>query len=146
MPITGGLSPQEYQERLSSLVQELRQEQESLNRENNEIDMLLRQTQGEVEKLGQRELSVTNRVRDMELNLDNYSRQDMKNIYTTAQEMQLRIFMMRTQVDQLQSRKQAIKTRQANIAHIIEVLNQSPEGFAPSRPGASLHRADTLGR
>lgn len=146
MPITSGLSPQEYQERLTSLIQELRQEQEGLNRENNELDMLLRQTQGEVEKLSQRELSVTNRVRDMELNLDNYSRQDMKNIYTTAQEMQLRIFMMRTQVDQLQSRKQAIKTRQGNIAHIIEILNQTPEGFAPSRPGAPLHRADSLGR
>ena len=144
------ISPQEFQERLTSLIQELRQEQESLNRESNEIDGLLRTTQTEVEKLGQRDLAISNRIRDMELNLDNYSRQDMKAIYTTGHEIQMRLFMMRTQVDQLQSRKQAIKTRQGVVAHIIEVLSQMPEGFVPSRATTATAnpaaRADAAGR
>jgi two-component system sensor histidine kinase DegS len=107
--------------------------------------MLLRQTQTEVEKLGQRELQMSNRIRDMELNLDNYSRQDMKAIYNGAQETQMRLFMMRSQVDQLQARKQAIKTRQAAIAHTQDILNLMPDGFAPVRPGAAA-RADSAGR
>jgi predicted nucleic acid-binding Zn-ribbon protein len=73
---TGQMSPAEFQERLNALTQELRQELEALNRENTEVDLLLRQVQGEVDKLGQREAAIKSRVRDMELNLDNYTRQD----------------------------------------------------------------------
>ncbi len=143
------VNPQEYQDRLTTLTQELRQEQESLSRENNELDSLVRGTTGEVEKLSQRELSVTNRIRDMELNLDNYSRQDMKSVYTTGHEIQMRLFMMRSQMDQLQSRKATIKTRQAAIAHTLEILSQAPEGFIPGRPSTSTNlaaRADSVGR
>ena len=75
--------------------------------------MLLRQTNGEVEKLAQRELGMTNRVRDMELNLDNYSRTDMKTIYNSAHEIQMRLFMMRAQVEQLEAKRNSMKTAAA---------------------------------
>src|SRR5689334_25356865 len=106
---SGQISPAEFQEQLNSLGQELRQEQEAVSRENSEVDLLLRQVQGEVDKLGQREVSINSRVRDMELNLDNYTRQDMKTIYNTAHETSMRQFMMRGQIEQLQAKKQADK-------------------------------------
>ena len=64
----------EFREKVSQLLADLRVESEALGRELTEIEMLLRQSNGEVEKLANRELNITNRVRDMELNLDNYSR------------------------------------------------------------------------
>ncbi|HUS15454.1 MAG TPA: ATP-binding protein [Chloroflexia bacterium] len=144
---SGAVSPAEYQERLNQLTSELRQEQEALSRENNELDGLLRQVQTEIDKLGQREGSIKSRVRDMEINLDNYTRQDMKTIYNNAHENEMRLFMMRGQVEQLQAKKQSIRALMNRVQRTLETLTQMPEGFAPggsSRVHAA--RADSLGR
>ena len=144
---TGQMSPAEFQERINSLNQELRQELEALNRENTEVDLLLRQVQGEVDKLGQREGAIRSRVRDMELNLDNYTRQDMKTIYNNAHEHDMRLFMMRGQIEQLQAKKQATKALMSRVQRTLEVLTQTPEGFAPGgNSRANATRADALGR
>src|SRR4051794_30922057 len=97
------ISPADYQEKLNSLVGQYRQEMEALNRENNELDLLMRQVQGEVEKLQGRETTLKSRVRDMELNLENYTPQDMTNLYGSAHENEMRLFMMRSQVEQVQA-------------------------------------------
>ena len=62
----------EFRDKVTQLLADLRVESEALGRELTEIEMLLRQSNAEVEKLANRELNITNRVRDMELNLDNY--------------------------------------------------------------------------
>jgi two-component system sensor histidine kinase DegS len=144
---TGQVSPADFQERVSVLVQELRQEQEALSRENSEVDMLLRQVQGEIDKLGQRDSSISSRVRDMELNLDNYTRQDMKTIYNSAHEITMRLFVLRGQIEQLQAKKQATKTLMGRIQRTLDTLTQIPEGFAPGGSSRmSAARADSLGR
>jgi two-component system sensor histidine kinase DegS len=91
--------------------------------------MLLRQTNGEVEKLANREMGMTNRVRDMELNLDNYSRTDMKTIYNSAHEIQMRLFMMRAQVEQLEAKRNNMKTLQQRIQKVMSVLQAVPDGY-----------------
>src|SRR5437773_10782534 len=108
---------EEFESRASQLLSELRTETDALQRESTEIELLLRQTGGEVEKLAQRELTITNRVRDMELNLDNYSRTDMKTIYNSAHEIQMRLFMMRAQVEQLEAKRNSMKS-------LIQKLNR----------------------
>jgi two-component system, NarL family, sensor histidine kinase DegS len=122
----------EFRGKVNQLLGELRVESEALARESSEIEMLLRQTNGEVEKLAQRELGMTNRVRDMELNLDNYSRTDMKTIYNSAHEIQMRLFMMRAQVEQLEAKRNNMKTLQQRINRVNSVLSSVPEGFTPS--------------
>lgn len=140
------IDPAEFQERVTELNTELRQELESLNRETNELDGLMRQMQTEVEKLGQRENSIKSRVRDMELNLENYTRQDMKTIYNTAHETDMRLFMMRSQIEQLQAKKAGIKLLQGRAQRTLDSLNQMPEGFAPGSQRTGAARADSLGR
>lgn len=117
----------EFSNKLNQLISELRTESEMLQREGTEIELLVRQTHGEVEKLANRELTITNRVRDMELNLDNYSRTDMKTIYNSAHEVQMRLFMMRAQVEQLESKRNNIKTLQQRIGRTMSVLASIPE-------------------
>ncbi len=126
-----GSATDEFRTKVSSVLGESRVESEALGRELSEIEMLLRQTNGEVEKLAQRELGMTNRVRDMELNLDNYSRTDMKTIYNSAHEIQMRLFMMRAQVEQLENKRNSMKMLQQRIGRFTSLLQSVPDDFNP---------------
>jgi two-component system, NarL family, sensor histidine kinase DegS len=131
---------EDFENKAAQLLGELRTEMEALQRESTEIELLLRQTGSEVEKLAQRELTITNRVRDMELNLDNYSRTDMKTIYNSAHEIQMRLFMMRAQVEQLEAKRNNMKTLQQRINRVNAVLASVPEGFSPTSATNSNRR------
>jgi two-component system, NarL family, sensor histidine kinase DegS len=129
----------EAQQKLQELHANLNADLEKTRRELNEMDTLLRQTNSEVEKLAQRELTVANRLRDLEINLDKYSKADVKNFYTSAQEVQMRLLMMRSQLEQLQFRQQALKTRQSQlfeIASALEPLVGTDLGGSAARGGA----------
>jgi two-component system sensor histidine kinase DegS len=112
----------EAQQKLEELHATLNADLEKARRELNEMDTLLRQTNAEVEKLAQRELTVANRLRDLEVNLDKYSKADVKNFYTSAQEVQMRLLMMRGQLEQLQFRQQALKARQSQLFEVVTAL------------------------
>jgi two-component system, NarL family, sensor histidine kinase DegS len=77
-------------------------------------------------------------VRDMELNLDNYSRTDMKTIYNSAHEIQMRLFMMRAQVEQLEAKRNSMKTLQQRIQRFTSVVLSVPDGYSA---GGSAHRS-----
>lgn len=114
----------EIQQKLEAARSAYREEQDRNRRELNEIEVLLRQNAADVEKLSQRELSVSNRVRDLEVNLDKYSKAEIKNFYTAAQEVQMRLQMMRAQLEQLQFRQGALRTRQSQLSEIVELLDE----------------------
>lgn len=122
----------EFNNKVNQLLSELRVELDALQRESTELEMLVRQSGQEVEKLAQREMAATNRVRDMELNLDNYSRTDMKTIYNSAHEIQMRLFMMRAQVEQLETKRNSMRTLQQRIQRVTSVLLMAPEGYSPT--------------
>jgi two-component system sensor histidine kinase DegS len=128
-------STDEFGTKVAQLLSELRVETDALQRESTEIDMLVRQSSQEVEKLAQRENAATNRVRDMELNLDNYSRTDMKTIYNSAHEIQMRLFMMRAQVEQLEAKRNSMRTLQQRVQRFTAVLMSAPEGYTPGGSG-----------
>jgi two-component system sensor histidine kinase DegS len=100
-----------------------REEQERTRREIAEVETLVRQSSSEVDKLGQRELSVSSRVRDLEVNLDKYSKEEIKNFFAAAQEVQMRLQSMRAQLEQVQSRREMIKARQNQIGSTISLLD-----------------------
>lgn len=105
-------------------------------RELAELETLLRQTQSEVEKLAQRELTVANRLRDLEVNIEKYNKADIKNFYTSAQEVQMRLLMMRGQLEQLQFRQQLIKSRQSQLLELITTLESVGSLNAGNVPNA----------
>src|SRR5438093_505006 len=131
---------EDFHTKVNQLLSELRTEAEALQRESSEIELLLRQTHSEVEKLAQRELTMLNRVRDMELNLDNYSRTDMKTIYNSAHEIQMRLFMMRAQVEQLEAKRNMMKNLLQRINRTSSVLSSVPEGYSPHHGTGHLKR------
>lgn len=138
----------EFTEQVGLLDSHTRQELEQSQQQLQEIRLLLGQTASEVEKLSQREISLANRVRDMEVNLDSYSRADIRTLYNTNHEVQLRLFMMRSQAEQLENRQQNLKDYQDKLRTILELLHlqqhlqlsrESRDDTGPSRQtGGSL--------
>jgi len=115
-----------YQE----LVEGAESELEQVRKELKEIDILIRQSSGEVDKLTQRNAQLATKMRQMEANLDTYPRQDIRDVYSSSQEAQMRLFMMRGQVEQLQSKQENL-TRYGNLLRrIMETAGQEPAGGA----------------
>jgi two-component system sensor histidine kinase DegS len=132
-PVAGDDTQQMIDETLSRYREEL----DRTRREVQEVEVLVRQSTVEVEKLAQRELAVSNRVRDLEVNLDKYSKDEIKNFYTTAQEVQIRLQIMRGQLEQIQGRRDALRNRQGQLGDVVSLLDQLSTAAAGSKPQAS---------
>ncbi len=115
-------------EQLNALIQENQKEYEQIQRELKEIDVLIRQSTTEVERLAQRNAQIANRLHQMEANIDTYPRSDIKEIYTAAHESQMRLFMMRSQLEQLQNRQKSLEQQSQRILRIIESISQIAPG------------------
>ena len=124
----------------TQVLEQTSQEHGQIQNELNEIDILVRQSTSEVEKLAQRNAQLTNKLRAMETNIDTVPRQDIKEIYNAAQEAQMRLFMMRGQVEQLQSRQENLKRYAESLRKILDVadvLTPVPESSDAAQTGDS---------
>jgi two-component system sensor histidine kinase DegS len=134
-------------EQLQVLLQESNKEYEDIQQELKEIDVLIRQTTAEVEKLAQRNTQIASRVRQMEMHLDTYPREDIKEIYEAAHEAQMRLFMMRGQLEQLQSRQQNLEGQSQRTVRITDAAGKIaptelalPPGDTGSGPQSDIVR------
>ncbi|HFD39679.1 MAG TPA: sensor histidine kinase, partial [Anaerolineae bacterium] len=129
-------------EHLNILIQENQKEYEQIQRELKEIDVLIRQSTAEVERLAHRNTQIANRMRQMEANIDTYPRSDIKDIYTAAHESQMRLFMMRSQLEQLQNRQKSLEQQSQRLLRIIESISQ----IAPGDLGSEAEEAAAPGQ
>ena len=123
---------------LLDLMEESREDYEQTRKELKEIEVLIQQSSAEVDKLVQRNSQITTKVHHMEANIDTYPRQDIKEVYSAAKEAQTRLFMMRGQLEQLQSKQQNLEKYAEHLQKFLEVSEQvaytgpSAEGSAPA--------------
>ncbi len=115
---------EEIKQGLEELREKYREELNRIQRESNEIEVMVRQTDADVQKLSQRELAVSSRVRDLEVNLDRYSKAEIKNFFTAAQEVQMRLHMMKAQLEQMQLKQGALRTQQTQLHEIVELIDE----------------------
>jgi two-component system sensor histidine kinase DegS len=108
------------------LVEKSRKEYEQVQLELREIDVLIKQSTGEVEKLVQRNAQITNRLRQMEATFDTVPREDIREIYTAAQDAQKRLFMMRGQLEKLQSDQKNLQRYANQLRQLLEVAEGAP--------------------
>src|SRR5690349_13037786 len=83
----------EFVDRLTSLAMECREELEHSSQSLQEIALLLNQTQSEVDRLATRETQQNQRIREMEASIESFPRTEIRDAYTAAHEVQLRLFM-----------------------------------------------------
>jgi len=86
-----------------NFIEETQKEYEQTQRDLKEIDILIKQSAAEVEKLAQRNAQVTNYTRQLQTNFDTLPRQDIKEAYEALNDVQQRLFTMRGQLEKLQS-------------------------------------------
>lgn len=118
----------------AQVLEQTGQEYEQIQKELKEIEILVRQSTTEVEKLAQRNAQLTNKLRTMEANIDTVPRQDIKEIYNAAQEAQMRLFMMRGQVEQLQSRQENLRRYAESLRRILDVSDTLGAGLDGGEP------------
>ncbi len=119
----------------SPLVDEIKSEQEQAQRELKEIDLLIQQTSAEVDRLAQRNAQATNHVKQLELNLDTVPRSDLQSAYLEAQEAQKRLFMMRGQLEKLQSDQQNLSRLTTLLSKSLQAVSGGTGGMAAGGSG-----------
>jgi len=111
----------EFVDRLAALADECRSDLGEASQSLQEIGLLVGQSATEVDRLTQRELSLANRVREMEANLESFARKDIRDMYHAAHEVELRLMMMRSQVEQLEEREKSIRSYQEKLRILLEL-------------------------
>jgi len=105
-------------------------EYEQVQRELQEIDLLIRQTSAEVDQLARRNVRVVSRMRQVESTFDTAPREDIREVYTTGLDTQQRLFTMRGHLEKLQSDKENLSrysTMLRTVLQMSNVLNYEPE-------------------
>ncbi len=113
------------QEELSPVevfLQVAREELEQVRKEHKEIGMLVEQSQGEVEKLAQRNASIAATLKQIDSNFDTVPREDIKNTYEAAQDAQQRLFTMRGQLEKLESDQETLQRYAEFIQSTLNLL------------------------
>jgi len=114
-------------QRLHSLVEETKTAYDRIERELQEIALQLQQSSSEVERLAQRNARIASRVRQIETNLESYPRQDIKEAYTAAQDSQIRLFTMRSQMERLQSKREALQAQAEQLRRFLDLAQDIEE-------------------
>lgn len=132
--------------RLESFIADSTGEHQRAQQELREIDLLIRQSTAEVERLAQRNTQIRGKVAAMEQDMENYARAEIRSLYNAERESQLRLFMMRSQVEQLQNKQRTLEKyvqelqRFMDLAHIMpakEELSLEDGGEQRKLPGGS---------
>lgn len=127
-PIQPTLTP------LQQLDEESHAELEQAQKELKEIDVLIQQTSAEVDRLAQRNAQAASALKQMEANLDTVPRADLQAAYANALDAQKRLFMMRGQLEKLQSDQQNIGRYVAHLRRIAESLQKAFDKGGPASP------------
>ncbi len=117
---------------LATTVTEL----EQVEREIEELRMLLQQSTQEAEHLLQRKVITSASVREMEERLELFGRQEIRNRYLIAAEAEMRAFMMEEQREQLTAKLTAYERYYHFLVRTIDLLTHlsAPQAQLPSGP------------
>jgi|Deesub1362A_J573_1020465.scaffolds.fasta_scaffold01331_7 two-component system sensor histidine kinase DegS len=115
---------------LEAFLQFARQELEQVETGLKEIELLVAQSQGEVEKLAQRNATITAKLHQIQAQFESLPREDILATYDAAQDAQQRLFTMRGQLEKLQSDQANLERYRDFIARTLELLEG---GVRPER-------------
>ena len=101
--MTAEANVNEQESQWGSIGERIDREIEDTQRELREIGMMLEQSQVEVEKLSQRNATITMHLQQVQGQLETLPKGEIKNAYDAALDAQQRLVVMRSQLEKLQS-------------------------------------------
>jgi two-component system sensor histidine kinase DegS len=127
-----------------TLNDQLRLNLDQYRRELKEIDLMLEQSQLEVNKLTQRNASITAHLQQVQAQFDSLPRADIRMSYESALDAQQRLFVMRGQVEKLQNDQNHLRRQ----IELIDSVLAAMEGGLPNESGkkSSASMIDTVER
>jgi two-component system sensor histidine kinase DegS len=105
----------------SALQDDIKGELEIAQKEIQEITLLLEQSKLEVNKLANRNASVTARLQQVFSSFDSIPREDIRAAYDAALDTQQRLFVMRGQLEKLQSDQSHLERYYKHLKRVEEV-------------------------
>lgn len=121
----------------SDLLSASKAEYDQINRELDEIRMLIKQSNAELEKLNQRKVLAAAKTREMEEKIETFSRQEIRASYLASSEAEMRAFMMGEQREQLQTKEKVFERYQRYLRRTIDVLSALPSDLHAGAWGAN---------
>ena len=115
-------------------IEETYKDYEQTQNQLKEIDILIKQSAAEVERLAQRNAQVNNYVRQLQSNFDTIPREDIKEGYEAVVNAQQRLFTMRGQLEKLQSDQHNLE-RLADFQRRILKVSDNIGVLPTARPG-----------
>lgn len=134
---------------LGTTLELFRREKAAIGDQLKEIAVLIKQAVTEIDRLTQRNRETSSQVRQLEANIESFSRAEIKQVYSVHQESQMRLFMMQNQLEQL-------RNRQTNLERTVQLLDgflqmaESLQQLGPTDGGEgssdpTMRSASTLG-
>ncbi|MGE5138665.1 MAG: histidine kinase [Rudaea sp.] len=112
---------------------EFSKEIEQLRSELREIEVLIRQTNGEIERLSQKHIEMTSRLRQLENNIQSYSPEEIRSAYLGERDAQLKLVMMRSQMEQFQNKQRYLERYIQQLRHVNGLMEDIAEQLLPAK-------------
>ncbi len=132
MTLPSGTRDQEELSIWEKLRQDCRIELEQTQKELKEIVMLIEQSQLEISRIQQRNASISTHLQQIQAQFESASKADIRTAYDAALDAQQRLFVMRGQIDKLQSDHNHVE----HFLGILERVNQVLETGGTDQNGA----------
>lgn len=122
---------------VKAIIEDLDQEIAQTQRDVKEIDLLLDQSKGEVEKLTQRNATISAHLQQIQSQIEDVPAPDIRAAYDAALDAQQRLVVMRGQLEKLDSDK-------SHLERQLEVLKKVREGSLIGAPAESNGRTSPM--
>ena len=119
----------------SSGALDLQAELDETTRALREVTLMIEQSQGEVSKLSQRNAAITTHLQQVQTQFDKMPPQEIRNAYDSALDAQQRLFVMRGQLEKLQSEKSHLERFKSTLERARDLSN-GPSASASSVGGS----------
>ena len=126
---------------VEAFIEEAKTELAGVQRKAREIGLLVEQSQGEVDKLVQRNTAAAGELHQLQAHFDTVPREDIKASYEKAMDTQQRLFTMRGQLEKLQADQTHLKDFAVFAERTIGLL----EGGAKPLASGPATAATTIG-
>lgn len=117
---------------LEELNISLYEELDKIRKEVSEIDLMLEQSQFEVNKLTQRNASITTKLQQVHGKFDSIPRDDIKDVYEAALDAQQRLFVMRGQTEKLQSDREHLERFEKSVQQVLDYFEGGKQSIKSS--------------
>lgn len=131
------MQPVSTEDPWDSFQKEIETEHEQTLRSYKEVTLMLEQSQNELSKLTQRNAVITTHLQQVQVNLEEMPRQEIRMAYAAALDAQQRLFVMRGQLDKLTNDQEALLRYKNFLEKVRNFLSQDLPGRKGGHHGGS---------